>query len=128
MGTSGRPPRPAGAAAPAPTPSIEEQIAQALRDSEASGELRGAPSWGRPLADNDAEQATPQALRMPYKILKNAGIVPPEVQAFAELGRLREALAAAADPVEAAALRQRIVDLEQRLALRLEGLRRHGSV
>lgn len=107
---------------------IDEEIARALRESQASGELQSAPSWGKPLAADEGEQATPLELRMPFKILKNAGFAPPEVGAFAELAALREQLAATAEPAAAQALQQRIADLEQRLALRLEGLRRAGSL
>lgn len=107
---------------------MDEEIARALRESQASGELQSAPSWGKPLAADEGEQATPVELRLPFKILKNAGFVPPEIEAFRELGALREQLAAAPEPAAAQALRQRITDLEQRLALRLEGLRRAGSL
>jgi len=31
------------------TKTLDEQIADQLRDSERSGELRSAPSWGKPL-------------------------------------------------------------------------------
>ena len=102
----------------------EDHIGRALRESEASGELKTAPSYGRPLDFGDGYDETPQALRMGYKILRDAGCVPPEVELMREITRLEGCAAAAAadDPARGAAL-QRIGELRQHLALRLEHLR-----
>jgi len=53
--------------------------------------------------------------------------VPPEVELFHERAVLNAALAAA-DEAERSALRQRLSDLEQKIALRLEALRSHGKL
>ncbi len=45
-------------------PTLDEQIAQSLRDSQRSGELQAAPSWGKPLALDDGFDETPLELRM----------------------------------------------------------------
>jgi len=103
---------------------LEDHIGQALRESEARGELRRAPSYGRPLADDDGFAETPLELRGPFKILKDAGLVPPEVQAMREITALQQALAAARDEAEAAALRRQLADKRQHLALRLEAIGR----
>ncbi len=55
-------------------------IGRALRRSEANGELQSAPSWGKPLAFGDGYDETPPELRMGHKILKDAGVLPPEVE------------------------------------------------
>jgi hypothetical protein len=105
----------------------DDEIARHLQAAAASGELAGADSYGRPLAEDAGWQATPDGLRMPFKILKNAGYAPPELGLFHERARLREALAAAED-TERARLQQRLSELEQALALRLESLQRHASL
>lgn len=112
---------------------LDEQIAQSLHDSAASGELRSAPSWGRPLAEDAGCEATPDALRLPYKILKNAGLAPPEVLVMQEIRQLQQALQACTgddEPAQAArlALQQRLSERRQHLALRLERLRLTGSL
>jgi len=107
--------------------SLEDQIAQALHDSDARGELRRAPSYGRPLVLDDGFDETPVELRQPYKILKDAGLVPPEVQTMREITALQQALAACgpqAEGVEAQALRRQLADKRQFLALRLEAIGR----
>jgi hypothetical protein len=103
--------------------SLDEQIGEALRESESTGELRAAPSWGRPLALGDGYDETPAELRMPMKILKDAGVVPPEVEALHEVARLREAAARCTDAQEAARLSRRANELQQAVALRLERLK-----
>lgn len=102
--------------------SLDEQIAEALAESVRNGELRAAPSWGKPLTFGDGYEETPVELRMGFKILKDAGVVPHEVTMLRELHALRQQLAHGQDEAEAAALRQRIADLQQAVALRLEKL------
>lgn len=109
-------------------PTLDELIARDLAEAQASGELRGAPSWGRPLDFADGWDETPTELRLPFKVLKEAGFVPHEVVMLRELAGLRERLAAASDADEAATLRKRIADLGQDIALRLERLRVTGTL
>lgn len=104
----------------------DELIARHLRESEASGELRAAPSWGRPLNLGDGYDETPAELRMGMKILKDAGVVPPEVELMQRIAALREQAEASTDAAAAQALRQRAQELQQALALRLEQLRATG--
>ena len=71
---------------------------------------------------------TPEALRMPFKILKNSGFYPPEIAMFHERAALVAAVRACADPEEHKRLQQKLSELEQKLALRLEALRVHGNL
>jgi hypothetical protein len=106
----------------------EDHIGQALRRAEASGELRAAPSYGKPLDFGDGYEQTPPELRLPMKILKDAGVVPPEVETMRQIEALRQQLATTADEAEAQVLRRRLAELQQALALRLERLRASGSL
>ena len=106
--------------------SLEDEIGRRLAEAEASGELRAAPSYGRPLQEDEGWQRTPEGLRMAFKALKDAGIPPPEIELLHQRRRLREAVLAATDPAARAALQRRLAELEQVLAMRLESLRRHG--
>ena len=112
-------------------PTIDEQIAQSLRESLASGELATAASWGKPLDLADGYAQTPEELRMAFKALKDAGFVPPEVETMQQIAALRvqlAAMAATTDPTESDAVRRRISELQQHLALRLEKLRTSASL
>jgi hypothetical protein len=107
---------------------LEESIRRSLERDLQSGVLRSAPSWGKPLEINDGFLETPEALRLGYKILKDAGYLPAEVEAFRALAALREELASmrrlAVPPEDIRTLEERIALLEQHLALVRE---RHRS-
>ncbi|HWH82812.1 MAG TPA: DUF1992 domain-containing protein [Burkholderiaceae bacterium] len=109
-------------------PTIDEQIAQSLRDAQRSGELQSAPSWGKPLDLEDGYAQTPEELRLAFKALKEAGFVPPEVETMKQIAALREVIATDPDAPGAEAMRQRLAELQQHLALRLEKLRATGSL
>ena len=107
---------------------LDDHIGRSLAESEQSGELRSAPSYGRPLNLSDGYEQTPADLRMGYKILKDAGVVPPEVELMREIEALRLSLEAAPDSEATHAQRARLVQMQQALALRLEKLRISGSL
>ncbi len=102
---------------------LEDHIGRSLAESEASGELRTARNWGQPLDLGDGYEQTPVELRMGYKILKDAGVVPPEVELMREIEALGLRLQTLAEGEEATALRQHIADKRLQLSMRLERLR-----
>jgi len=102
---------------------LDEEIGTHLQEAMASGELRGCEHFGRPLPDDEGWNATPQALRMPFKVLKNAGYRPPEIELFHRRARLAAQLADAPGETARQRLLGELAALEQALALRLEGLR-----
>lgn len=105
----------------------EDHIGRSLAESEQSGELRNAPSYGKPLDFGDGYDQTPEPLRMAFKALKDAGYVPPEVELMREIEALRLELEGLPEHhTSAPVLRQRLADKRQRLTLRLEGLRSSG--
>ena len=59
---------------------LEDEIGRKLAESQANGELASAPSYGKPLHLGDGYDETPAEMRMGMKILKDAGVVPPEVE------------------------------------------------
>jgi hypothetical protein len=107
---------------------LEDHIGESLRQSEQTGELQAAPSYGKPLGFGDGYDQTPAELRMGMKILKDAGVVPPEVEAMREAAALEERIEACTDEAERRALQQRLSEKRQAIALRLEGLARNGSL
>ena len=105
---------------------LEDHIGEHLRQSEVAGELRTAPSFGRPLRFSDGYDETPAEWRMAMKILHDAGVTPPEVQLLHELAALRREAAAASDPAQAHRLACKASELEQSIRLRLERYRSSG--
>jgi hypothetical protein len=107
-------------------PTQDEVIAKHLQDSLASGELQTAEGFGKPMIEDEGWEATPDALRMPFKILKRAGYVPPEVEMFKRRAELNARLAAASKTAERDALMRELSNLEQSISLRLEAMRARG--
>jgi Domain of unknown function (DUF1992) len=107
---------------------VEDEIARKLKEAAETGELQGAEGYGQPMIEDAGWDSTPAEFRMPFKILKNAGVVPPEIELFHQRAKLRAELEAATTDEDKAAIRQTLSDLEQRLALRLEALRASGSL
>jgi hypothetical protein len=60
---------------------------------------------------------------MAFKALKDAGFVPPEVETMKQIAALRQVIDAEPDAPQAEAMRKRLSELQQHLALRLEKLR-----
>jgi hypothetical protein len=60
---------------------------QRITEAVSRGELDGLPGEGRPL-ELDDDRLIPEDLRLAYRILKNAGFVPPEVEALNEIADL----------------------------------------
>ncbi len=95
---------------------IIDQIAEAaIQEAMARGEFDNLPGAGQPLVlDDDA--LVPPELRAAYRLLKNAGFLPPELQLRKEIAAAEQLLMAVEDAAEQARARARL-DL---LRLRLE--------
>jgi hypothetical protein len=106
----------------------DEAIADHLAQAYRMGELQSAESFGKPMKEADGYFETPAEFRMPFKVLKNAGVTPPEVELFHKRADLRRQLDAAGTEAERKSLQQRLSELEQMLALRLEGMRASGKL
>jgi hypothetical protein len=106
---------------------LEDNIGRHLAESHASGELQQAASYGKPLNLGDGYDETPADLRMGYKILKDAGVVPPEVEFMQQIEAQRHAADALPEGPERKAALQRLAEMRQQLALRLEALGRRPT-
>ena len=67
---------------------VEEKIQEALR----RGEFKNLPGSGKPLPLED-NRAVPQELQASYKLLKNAGVLPEEMQLRKDMVSLEQLLA-----------------------------------
>jgi hypothetical protein len=105
---------------------ISRKLAEAERHRRASvcAELRQAPG-GRRRMGHDC----PTSSRCAFKILKNAGIVPPDGGAVPREGAAaRGTSIGSGRRASAGVLRKQLTDLEQRLSLRLEALQRSEAL
>jgi len=109
-------------------PTLDEQIALSLQRSLHSGELQSAHGWGKPIDLGDDYAQTPEELRLGFKMLKEAGFVPPEIDTMKRIAALRDLIAQDPSAPQADAMRKRLSELQQHLALRLEKLRISGTL
>lgn len=72
---------------------------QRISEAVARGELDHLPGEGKPLNLED-DLLVPEDVRMIYRILKNAGFVPPEVHTLREIGALERLVQALDDGEE----------------------------
>lgn len=87
---------------------VERRIEAAI----ARGEFDNLPGAGQPLALDD-EPLVPAELRVAYRLLKNAGYLPPELAQLAEINHLLGAVSRA----ELGAIEQRAGDRRLRALL-----------
>jgi hypothetical protein len=110
---------------------IFERIAEAkISDAMSRGEFDDLAGSGKPLELEDLSHVPPQ-MRMAYKVLRNANVLPPEAELRREIYSLGRLIDATTDEGERAELRRRRRAQELQYAIlaerrigRLRGARR----
>jgi hypothetical protein len=101
----------------------EAKIAEAIR----AGAFDNLPGAGRPL-DLDDDRLIPEKSRLAYRILRNAGFVPAEIETRREAASLRQLLASVTDDTEKSRAAARLTVIEMTLeAARGRSLPRAGA-
>ena len=86
---------------------FEQLVEQRIRAAQEKGEFDDLPGAGAPL-DLEDDRLVPEELRAAYRLLKNAGFVPPELEAHREIRQLEQLLRAVDDAGERSCLVSRI--------------------
>ncbi len=92
---------------------------QKIREAMARGEFDDPAYHGKPLR-LDVLSGVPAPLRMGYTILKNAGVLPPEMQLKKEVVALHDLLNACYDEAERQSLRRALNEKTLRYDLMME--------
>jgi hypothetical protein len=101
---------------------LEQLVEQRLQEAMQRGEFDDLPGCGRPLALAD-DTLVPEELRVAYRLLKNAGYLPPEVQLGNEIQAAEQLLSRVQDNDERDYVQRRLRCLQLRLSLaRGEGI------
>ena len=107
---------------------IDRMAEQRIQEAIAKGELDDLPGAGRPLPLED-DLLVPEELRADYRLLKNAGYIPPELAWRREIQDLRQLLdAATRTEEERRRLGRRLNYLLARLSDRSGGRESHLAV
>ena len=100
--------------------SVWSRIAEAkITQAIAEGLLDDLPGHGKPLAPDDLSRVPPD-VRLGYKILRNAGVAPPEIELRKEIYRLGREIAVCTDERERAELRRRRLHADLEYSIRCE--------
>ena len=89
--------------------SFEKIAEQKIREALAEGEFDDLEGEGLPV-DLDAYFAVPAELRAGFALLKNAGVLPSEIQLLKEIGSLRQELGSCHDEEDRRRLRKAIAE------------------
>ena len=92
---------------------------QRIREAMERGEFDNLPLHGKPIKLDDLV-GVPEHLRMGYKILKNANVLPAEMQLKHEIVTLKNLLDACADATEKSAIQQRMNEKMLRYNMMME--------
>ena len=102
---------------------VEDHIGRAIAESEKSGELTSLSSFGKPLDFGDGYAETPEELRMGFKILKDAGFVPPEVELMRDIEALTRSIESETNREEIFKRSAQLAQMRQKLAMSMERLK-----
>ena len=103
--------------------SLDAIAERRIREAQERREFDDLPGAGAPL-ELDDDALVPEELRTAYRVLKNAGFLPPEVEAHREIREIEQLLLRIGDEYERARLVSRINFLLTRNAAG----RRHGNL
>jgi hypothetical protein len=97
-------------------PFLDRLVEQRIEAAIAAGDLDNLPGEGRPLQLDD-DRMVPEDLRVAYRMLKNAGFVPPELETRAEIASVQALMRHATDDTERRRAVARLALLEAKLEL-----------
>lgn len=80
-------------------PGFEKIVEDRIKKAQKRGEFDNLSGAGKPLDLYD-DQHIPEDLRLPYKILKNADCLPPEIELKKEILRTEDLLAGVQDTAQ----------------------------
>ena len=103
--------------------SLESFIEQQIRKAIAEGEFDDLPGKGKPV-DLRAYFDTPEDLRMAYSILKDANVVPEEVQLLNDIEALKAQLETCSDQEQRNQIEKAIREKRLTFNLLIENQRR----
>jgi hypothetical protein len=97
-------------------------VDEIIREAMSRGEFNNLPGAGKPV-NLDAYFSTPEEVRMVYSILRNAGILPREIELLREIAKLMDELKAASDSEEKNKILDKINKKQLEYSLRMENIK-----
>lgn len=101
---------------------VEEKIKQSIE----KGDFDQLPGMGKPLPKDEFSHV-PSELRNSFRVLKNAGMLPEEMQLKKEIVELEELLATVTDPEQSNLYKKKLTEKQIRFDLLMEKRRLGGT-
>lgn len=86
---------------------IDQLVEARISDAQARGEFDNLPGAGQPLLLED-DALVPEELRAAYRLLKNAGYLPPTILLRREVAEVEQLLQLAEDEMQRQSLNRRL--------------------
>jgi len=103
--------------------SFDETIEAQIREAQARGDFDNLPGKGKPI-DLTEYFSTPEDVRVAQTLLKNAGMVPAEVDLLQEIAALKETLNPVADESEIIKIKKLLKEKQLQFNLLIERRKR----
>jgi hypothetical protein len=105
--------------------SFDKIVEALIMEAQARGEFDNLPGEGKPI-DLTAYFDTPEEVRLAQSLLKNAGMISPEVQLLKEIAELRQVQEAVTDGIKKQEIKKQIQQKQIEFNLMLERQRKAG--
>ena len=102
---------------------FDKSVEAIIQEAMARGEFANLSGQGKPI-DLTQYFSTPEDVRVAQAMLKNAGMVPVEIELLQEMAALKELLGSASDESEKAKLRKSLKEKQLQFDLLMERRRR----
>jgi len=99
--------------------SFDKTVEALIKEAQARGEFDDLPGKGKPL-DLTEYFNSPEDVRVAQAMLKNAGMVPVEIELLQEIAALKEALAVTSDETEKDKIRKSLKEKQLQFSLLIE--------
>ena len=103
--------------------SFDKLIESLIKDAQARGDFDNLPGKGKPIDLTDYFN-TPEDVRVAQSVLKNAGMVPVEIQLLQEIATLKESLHATSDGSEIEKINKQLREKQLQFSLLAERRKR----
>ena len=105
--------------------SFDKIVEALIKEAQARGEFDNLPGEGKPI-DLTAYFETPEEVCLAQSLLKNAGMISPEVQLLKEIAELRQVQEAVTDETKKQEIKKQIQQKQIEFNLMLERQRKAG--
>jgi hypothetical protein len=106
--------------------SFDSIVEAIIQEAMARGEFENLPGKGKPIDLTDYFN-TPEDVRLAQTMLKNADMLPVEVELLQEIVALKESIRSSADEADKAKYRKILTDKQMEFNLRVERRRRKAK-